>query len=657
MLRRLFFVLIAIVLAAPVAAQPREWKPLDPSELAMTTPKVQADADAEALLWEVWVADEMSVAYELQLSTVFHHYVKIKIFTDRGREAYATVDIPYVNGMDVRDVAARTTRPDGSSVELKRSDIFKRTIVKANDFKVQAVSFAVPAIDRGVIVEYRWREVYRDSLASNLRLPFSRELPVHLVRYYVKPLDFGGEFAMSGIPFNAAFAPPQEVKGGYTMISLEKVAADREEPYDLPQFERRPWLFLHYVSRGAPKGAEYWQKFSKALYEDYARRAKPNDDIRKLAASSVTGAATETERAVALVGVVRERVKRYDLDTTQPAARRQSRENRNAADVLKRGTGNGEDTLVLFLALAQAAGLDARVAAAPNRADFFHKAHHENDYFVRGRIAAVRRNQEWLFFDPSNEHSGSGDLPWYYEWQEVLIGDPKGVVSARTPLSAPDKSAKRRTGTFVLSEDGTLEGECALTYTGQWSATFREQEDQQTPAERERTLKESLEKRFPGIEVSQVRIENVENASAPYKNVYRVRIPGYAQRTGSRLFLTPGVFQKGIGPVFSAAGRTSDVYFPFAWSEEDDVTIEMPPGFELEQPERPSNIEAGAARWALVMAMDQSQNRLVVKRSFAMGLTNTILFPQKTYPALKQFFDRVHAQDGHTLVLRKRGSQ
>jgi hypothetical protein len=620
----------------------------------MTTSKVQPDADAEALLWEVWVADEMSVAYDLQLSTVFHHYVRIKIFTDRGREAYATVDIPYVNGMDVRDVAARTTRPDGTSAELKRTDIFKRTIVKANDLKVQAVSFAVPAIDRGVVVEYRWREVFRDSLASNLRLPFSREIPAHLVRYYVRPLDFGGEFAMSAIPFNATFGAPQEARGGYTMVSLANVPADREEPYDLPRFERRPWLFLHYVRNGAPRGAEYWQRFSKAIYEDYARRTKPNDEIRKLAASAAAAGSTVKDRSVALVRAVRERVKRYDLDTGQSAGRPQARENKNASDVLKHGVGNGDDTLVLFLALAHAAGLDARVAAAPNRADFFHKSHHENEYFVRGRLAAIRQNQEWIFLDPSNEHSATGDLPWYYEWQEVLIGDPKGVVSARTPLSTPDQSAKRRTGTFKLSEDGTLEGECELTYTGNWAATFREQEDQESSAEREKTLKESLEKRFPGVEVSHVRIENVEDPSAPYKNAYRLRIPGYAQRTGSRLFFTPAVFQKGVDAVFSASARVSDVYFPFAWSEEDDLTIELPPGFQLEQPERPSNIEAGAARWALVIAIEHDRNRLVVKRSFAMGLTNTILFPQKTYPALKQFFDRVHAQDGHTLVLRRK---
>jgi hypothetical protein len=642
----------------PATAQHNEWKPIEPADLALKAPKVESDADAEALLWEVRVADEMSVSYELELSTVFHHYVRIKIFTDRGREGHATVDIPYVTGMEVRDVAARTTRPDGTTVDLKRSDIYKRTIVKANDLKVQVVSFAVPAIERGAIIEYRWREVYRDSLASHLRLPFSREIPVHLVRYYVRPLDFDGALVMSAIPFNATFSNPQEVKDGYTMVSLSNVPADREEPYTVPPFERRPWMFIYYQPRSAATQADFWPKFSRSLHEEYGKRTKPNDEIRQLGASAQKDA-TATARVAALVRLVHEKVKRTDVDTADVKDRSRARENKNASDVLKRGVGTGDDALVLFLALANAAGLEARVAASPNRADLFHKPHHQNPYFVRGRIAAVRDGADWIFVDPSNEHSAVGDLPWYYEWQHALIADPKEVLTKTTPLAAASKSAKRRLGTFKLAEDGTLEGECTVAYTGHWGVRFREEDDHEAPAERERALKEALGQRLPGVEVSEIRVENIADPAQPYKQAYRIRVPGYAQRTGSRLFFQPAVFQKGVGAIFSAPARSSDVYFPFAWTEEDDVSIELPAGFELEQPEGPPAIEAGAARWTLdlLIGTEAARNRLLVKRTFAMGLTKTVLFPQKTYPALKQFFDRVYSQDGHTLVLRRKAPQ
>ena len=113
---------VGITLLAPVgAAGADDWKPIDPAHLALKEPKVQPGADAEALIWEVSVADRM--AYNGVLTTTFEHYLRVKIFTDRGRERFATVDIPYTTGMDVQDVAARTVRADGSTLELKRSDV------------------------------------------------------------------------------------------------------------------------------------------------------------------------------------------------------------------------------------------------------------------------------------------------------------------------------------------------------------------------------------------------------------------------------------------------------------------------------------------------------------------------------------------------------
>ena len=37
-----------------------KWKPIDPSDLALKEPKVEKDADAEALFWEVRVDDSDS---------------------------------------------------------------------------------------------------------------------------------------------------------------------------------------------------------------------------------------------------------------------------------------------------------------------------------------------------------------------------------------------------------------------------------------------------------------------------------------------------------------------------------------------------------------------------------------------------------------------
>ena len=71
---------------------------------------------------------------------MLRHYIRIKIFTDRGREAQSKIDIPYLKDQEISDIAARTIKSDGTIVELKKSDIFDRTIVKASGTKLKAKS-------------------------------------------------------------------------------------------------------------------------------------------------------------------------------------------------------------------------------------------------------------------------------------------------------------------------------------------------------------------------------------------------------------------------------------------------------------------------------------------------------------------------------------
>src|SRR5438067_13723832 len=84
----LFFCLMS----AGIAFAGDDWREVTPAELQMKTPKVEPDADAEAILWDVYVSDEETGS---DLQTVLSHYLRIKIFNDRGREAFSKIDIPY----------------------------------------------------------------------------------------------------------------------------------------------------------------------------------------------------------------------------------------------------------------------------------------------------------------------------------------------------------------------------------------------------------------------------------------------------------------------------------------------------------------------------------------------------------------------------------
>ena len=138
---RVFFTPICFLLAAVPALAGDDWRPIDPGHLAMKQPVVEKDADAEAIFWEVRIND---AAEDL----VFSHYIRIKVFTERGKESQSRIDIPFNGRNRIVDIAGRTIKPDGSIVELKKDAIFERTIVKVGGLKVKANVAARRTADR-----------------------------------------------------------------------------------------------------------------------------------------------------------------------------------------------------------------------------------------------------------------------------------------------------------------------------------------------------------------------------------------------------------------------------------------------------------------------------------------------------------------------------
>jgi len=173
-MRSLLLTLCAIIISSnPAVAD--NWRPVDPSELAQKTAKVEPGADAEAIFWDVKIEDSIH-GQDFQLT--LNHYIRIKIFTNLGTEKYATVEIEEAKARKIADVAGRTIKPDGSIVELKKDGIFDRDLVKAKGAKVRGKTFTLPNVEVGDIIEYRYKEYRDNELANYMRLYYQRDLPI-----------------------------------------------------------------------------------------------------------------------------------------------------------------------------------------------------------------------------------------------------------------------------------------------------------------------------------------------------------------------------------------------------------------------------------------------------------------------------------------------
>jgi hypothetical protein len=646
----LFFVLFALLLGPISPTLPRvsaageEWRPIESADLALKAAVVEPNADAEAIFWDIRVDDGG------ENDLVLSHYVRIKIFNERGREKYSKIDIPYINGVKIKDVAARTIKPDGSIVELAKDDLIEKTVVKASGLKLRTKTFAFPGIEPGAIIEYKWKEVRSNSSANNLRLQFQRDIPVQSVTYHIKP---AGSSVMDVRPFNMDEPKFIKEKNGFQVATVTNMPAFREEPMMPPEDSVRSWATVKYLTIFSLLLG--YNMIAAQVYVGFKPYLKVDKEIKAKVAEITAGVDSAEDQIDKIFEFCRNNIKNTSdksLGFTEDDIEK-LKENKKPSDTLKRGIGPGIDINLLFAAMVNAAGFEARVALLPDRGERLFDRNIVIPGALRPSNIAVRFGTTWKFFDPGLQYIAPGMLRWQEEGVDALIVDEHSVW-VKTPVTDAQTSKEKRSAKLKLDENGTLEGDVTVEYSGHLAVERKVLNDDDSPGQREENLKEMVKSRLSSAELTNIVIENATDPVKPFIYKYHVRVPEYAQKTGKRLFFQPGFFTKGISAIFSAGTRRYPLYFHYPWSEEDKITIELPKGYDLDNADRPAPINAGAAsQHEIKMGVTTDHTALVYNRSFYFGTPNLLLFPVEKYDIIKQLFDEVNKADNHIITLKQ----
>lgn len=664
---KLYFVLTfscALFLSAvSAAAQDKDWRPVTPDELAAKAPLVEPDADAEAIFWEVRIDDSSDDDLSMR------HYVRVKIFTERGREKYSKFDVPFIKSIKIKDLAARVIKPDGTITEIRKEDIFEREIIKAGGIKVKAKSFAVPNIEPGVIIEYKYKETRNDSGAKGMRLAFQRDVPVQNLSYYYKPYS-SQEPRYQNYNFrDAKFIKDEK---GFWLAKRTNVPAFREEPRMPPEDMVRPWMLLtgarigiteatafgiSYTIKDPSNQGSYWGAVTFENAPLWKFMTKPSNDIKKAAADITAGVSTPEEKLRKIYEYCQTQIRNTTFDTKlTDEERAKLPQVKSMPDVLKRSSAGSQFVDMLFGALANAAGFETRIAFTGNRNEMFFEPSMTNEQLIHPAAIAVKVGEEWKLFNPGMAFLPYGMLVWYEEDTWALLVGEKNYLWQRTPLTQHSKSVAKRNAKFKLLEDGTLEGDVSVEYNGHPALTYRMENYDESAEKRIENLKEEVKQRISTAEVSDVQIENVTDAAKPLVHRYKVRVPSYAQKTGKRLFFQPGFFEYGSNALFSGAGRKFDIFFRYPWAETDKIEFQLPAGFDLDSADAPGLI-ADPQKIGLLnirMGTDSAKTKLMYDRDFHFGGGGNVLFPASAYNAVKGLFDMFQKSETHSITLKQK---
>jgi hypothetical protein len=629
------------------------WLKINKEELAETKPKIDPEAGAEILVRNV-VLDYSSIHGGSE-----SHYTRAKIFSERGMKHFSLVKITCKPDEEVSAIAARTIKPDGTIIEVKSSDIHTREELRSSAGRVRSKTFAFPGLEPGVIVEYKY-----ELTASNIRvvapMVFQSSLPARLVRYKVAmlkpPPGTPINFDIRMISYNC---PSQKLnlKDGYYTFEFTNQPAAKKEPYSPPDVMNLTSMLIYLsLSKDLPP-ADFWRHWSKELHKKYNSALKPTPEITAKATEIAAGADTPEDKVRKIYDWCRTSIVNRERDTTRLSAetRKTLKKNEGPADTLKTGIGTSLDINLLFVALARAAGLDARIASCNNRLKLlFNEKITEPRFILSDTVAAVQIGSERQYFDPGSTYLPPGQLRYSNTDTAILVSDPAGQESpVIVPGEPPEKNLVQRTANLRLNSGGTLEGDVTEIYSGQQDFELKNMLDDKSSENRAEYFGAKLTRQFKQARVTNIVVDNAADPLANTKVAYHIRIPRYAEKTGTRLFIQPAIFQRGGEPRISLPDgeRKTPLIFPYRQQTKDEITIALPAGYSLEAASAPPIISVnGLGDHEIQLTLNRVTNTLTCRRD--LRLTN-ISYKTTSYPSIKGIFAKVREHDDHTLTLKR----
>jgi len=578
------------------------------------------------------------------------NYYRIKILSDAGRK-FANIEIPFFKGVDeVVHIRARTIKPDGTAVDFD-GKVFDKSLVKFRKLNYLARTFTLPAVEAGCIIEYTYTLDLQHAYASHWIL--SEELFTRSARFSLKP--YKGRYYPLTLQLRwqnlPSGAEPKEGPDHVYRMEASNIPAFQAEEFMPPVNELKSRVdFTYEIGRHENDPVQFWKLVGKSRndqLEIFVGKRKAMDEAVAQIVSPNDPPEVKLRKIYDRVQLLRNTS--FDLQKTmQEQKREKEKVEENVGDVWKRGYGNKWQLDWLFLALVRAAGFEAYGCWVSSRAEYFFKPNTMESGHLNETAILVMLNGKDVYFDPGAEFTPFGLLTWYETGVQGLKLDKDGGTWIRTTLPLSSESRIEHRGNLKLSDTGDLEGKLTVTYTGLEATYHRVDMRHADDVARKKFLEERLKGQVPAaVEVELTNKPDWDASETPLVAEFEVKIPGWASNAGKRVLIPAGVFTAVEKRIFEHANRVHPIYFEYPYEKVDDVTIELPPGWQVGSVPPGQDQDKGLVGYAL--KAESSKETLHLTRKLKVDF---MILEQKYYSALRTFFQAVRSADEEQIVLQ-----
>jgi len=343
------------------------------------------------------------------------------------------------------------------------------------------------------------------------------------------------------------------------------------------------------------------------------------------------------------------RNKSYELQKTQQElARDKEKPIENVEELWKRGYGSGAQLTWLYLALVRATGIEAYGCLVADRRRYFFDPKLMQGYKLDANVVLVKLNGKDLYFDPGAAFTPYGYLTWSETGVPGLRLDKDGGSWIETTLPESRDSQIKRESKLTLQDDGDLNGNVTVTYTGLAAMYQRLDMRHADEVARKKFLEDELKAQIPvGADADLTNKPDWNGSEAPLVAEFDLKVPGWAASAGKRATVPAAVFTAREHGIFEHAERVYPIYFEYPYEKIDDVTIALPTGWQVSSVPAAQTVDKKVVAYTL--KAENNSNTLHLTRKLDV---DAMLIEQKYYPALQHFFQAVRNGDEEQVVLQ-----
>ncbi len=617
-----------------------------PQELQMTSEPLAPGAPAILLYRRIDRDDNGRTSHE-------DNYFRIKILTEEGRK-YADIEIPFFKeSSNIVNLHARTISPNGSITNFE-GKVFEKNIVKAKGVKYLAKTFTLPNVEVGSILEYYYTVDLSEHYIYDSNWILSNELFTKNISCSLKP--YQSSYARVNLRWNwqglpPGAATPQQDGKGIVHLNATNIPAFQTEDYMPPVDEVRSRVdFIYSEDSFESDPAVYWKKEGKKLNDSLESFVGKRKAMEQAVAQTVSASDTPEVKLQKIYNRVQQmRNTSYEVSKTVQEEKRENEKNiNNVEDVWKQGYGDGRQLTWLFLGLVRAAGIEASGVWVSDRRHYFFNPSEMNPTKLDENIVLVKLNDKQIYCDPGARFTPLGLLPWTETGVQGLRLDKDGGSWITTVLPKSSESQTLRNASLKLSEDGDVEGTLKVTYTGLEALNRRVEERHADETERKTFLEDEVKECVPAAaEVELTSKPDWEASDRTFVAEFHLKIPGWVAGAGRRALLPVGMFSAPEKHIFDHGNRVHPIYMEFPFERIDDLTLELPSGWQVATVPKTQNEGGNVVAYAL--KVEGNQTTLQLQR---MLHVNFLLIDQKYYASLRSFFQVVRTGDEQQVVLQ-----